>query len=90
MVGRVSGTVADRQRLLSQRVAELERRVERLVQQGGFRRGVVAATGSTTLTVTVDGQPVEVGRLTGYTPTLGDAVLVAVSPDGWVVIGKVA
>ncbi len=90
LTGRLRGTPVERQRQLGVRVAETERRLERLAQGGAFRRGVVAAIGTTTITVIIDGQPLEMGRMAWYAPTAGDPVVVAVSVDGWFALGKLA
>lgn len=55
-----------------------------------FRVGQVAAIVGTRLTViTSGGGSLTIPRLSTWTPVAGDIVLLAVTPAGWIALGKV-
>lgn len=56
-----------------------------------FRMGQVSAISAPKVTViTSGGASMLVSRLATWTPVVGDMVLLAVTPAGWIAIGKVA
>lgn len=58
------------------------------VRNALVRTGTVTATSP--LTVTIAGGTVPANRLTSYTPTIGDVVLVLCPPDRRIILGKVS
>jgi hypothetical protein len=72
----------------------LEREIYELVTsaRAQHRMGQVSAVvGTSKVTVTTSGgASLTVPRLATWTPAIGDNVLLAVTPAGWVAIGKVA
>lgn len=55
-----------------------------------FRVGQVSAVVSNKITISVSGITKTVPRLATWTPVAGDLVLVALSPAGWIALGKIA
>lgn len=55
-----------------------------------WRSGTVSGTSGTKVVVAVQGGSMTIPRLASYTPTIGDAVLIAATPIGWIVLGKSA
>lgn len=51
------------------------------------RNGVVVATGIP-VTVDVGGVNVQAGRMTHYTPTVGDKVALVVQDASWLILGE--
>lgn len=50
---------------------------------------VSAVVGSKLTVITSGGASITVARLNSWTPLAGDIVLLAVSPAGWIAIGKI-
>lgn len=56
-----------------------------------FRVGQVSAiVGAKLAVVTSGGASLIVPRLTSWTPTVGDLVVMALTPAGWIALGKIA
>ena len=67
---------------------EIDRRLADALEQ--HRVGQVSAVVGSRLTViTSGGASLTVPRLTTWTPAAGDIVLLAVTPAGWIAIGKI-
>lgn len=67
---------------------ELETRLDDLAER--HRVGQVSAVVGSRLTVTTTaGATLTVPRLATWTPAVGDIVLLAITPGGWIAIGKV-
>ena len=67
---------------------EIDRRIAEAREQ--HRVGQVSAVvGSKVTVVTSGGATLTVPRLTTWTPANGDIVLLAVTPAGWIAIGKI-
>ncbi len=70
------------EKALDQRIADTAER---------FRIGQVNAVVSNKITVTTSGGATPtVPRLATWTPAIGDIVLLALTPAGWIALGKVA
>ncbi|TDQ01237.1 hypothetical protein [Labedaea rhizosphaerae] len=70
------------ERALQQRFTETAER---------FRTGQVGAVINNTLTVTTSGgASLTVPRLATWTPAVGDVVVLALTPGGWIALGKIA
>jgi hypothetical protein len=55
-----------------------------------FRIGQIAGIAAPKITVTTSGgATIPVPRLTTWTPVIGDIVLLALTPAGWIAIGKI-
>lgn len=68
--------------------AELEGRLNDAMER--HRVGTVSAVvGSRLTVVTTGGATLTVPRLATWTPVAGDIVLLAVTPAGWVAIGRI-
>lgn len=70
----------------------LEQEIERRLAdaQDNFRVGQVSAVVGSRLTViTSGGGALTIPRLSTWTPVAGDIVLLAVTPAGWVALGKI-
>lgn len=55
-----------------------------------FRVGQVSAIVGTKITVSLAGAARTIPRLASWTPAVGDYVVVAVTPAGWIALGKIA
>jgi hypothetical protein len=67
---------------------EIDRRLDEVREQ--HRIGQVSAIVGSKLTVTTSGgASITVPRLTTWTPANGDIVLLAVTPAGWIAVGKI-
>lgn len=67
---------------------EIERRLQEAKEQ--FRVGqITAVVGSRLTVVTSGGAALTIPRLSTWTPVVGDIVLLAVTPAGWVALGKI-
>jgi hypothetical protein len=56
-----------------------------------FRTGQISAVVSNKITVvTTGGASVTVPRLATWTPAIGDIVVLALTPAGWIALGKIA
>lgn len=56
-----------------------------------FRVATVTAVGASTLDLSVRGTTkAGVPRLASWSPVVGDYVLVAITPAGWIALGKIA
>lgn len=55
-----------------------------------WRTGTVSGTSGTKVIVSVQGGSMTIPRLASYSPTTGDAVLIAATPIGWICLGKPA
>lgn len=58
--------------------------------QVSMATGEVVGVAAPKVVVSVGGGDLLLPRLGHYTPTVGDVVLILLSPAGWLVIGKVA
>lgn len=68
--------------------AEIDRRISEALEQ--HRVGQVSAVvGSKVTVITSGGASLTVPRLTTWTPVAGDIVLLAVTPAGWIAVGKI-
>jgi hypothetical protein len=56
-----------------------------------FRTGQISAIVNNTVTVTTSGGASKtINRLTTWTPAIGDIVVIAITPGGWIALGKIA
>lgn len=55
-----------------------------------FRVGQVSAVVGNKITISLAGGSKSVPRLATWTPAAGDLVLVALTPAGWIALGKIA
>jgi hypothetical protein len=55
-----------------------------------WRTGTVSGTSGTKVVVLVQGGSMTIPRLNSYTPTVGDVVWIAATPNGWMCLGKPA
>lgn len=55
-----------------------------------FRIGQVTAVVSNKITISINGVSKSVPRLATWTPAVGDLVVVAATPLGWIALGKIA
>lgn len=79
----------DEARRHRERTAEIERRIQ--AGAAVFRTALVLdIPSSTTVLLGLDAREVTLRRLTSYTPTVGDSVLIGPSDAGWFVLGKLA
>ncbi len=68
--------------------AEIDRRLGEALEQHRVGQ-VTAVVGSKLTVVTSGGATLTVPRLATWTPAVTDIVLLAVTPAGWIAIGKV-
>jgi hypothetical protein len=67
---------------------EIDRRLDEVREQ--HRVGQVTALVGNKLTVTTSGGgSITVSRLSTWTPAVNDVVLLAVTPAGWIAVGKI-
>ena len=67
---------------------EIERRLAEVAEN--FAVGQVAAIVGTRLTViTTGGGALTIPRMSTWTPVVGDMVLLAITPAGWIALGKI-
>lgn len=90
LIGRTSPSAAQDRLLIRQRLSEVERRLDRLALGGSFRRGEVTAVDATMVTVAFADTAYEMPYADWYAPSVGDAVVVAVSAEGWFAMGTLA
>lgn len=68
--------------------AEIDRRITEAAER--HRVGTVSAvTGSRLTVITSGGASMIIPRLTSWTPAAGDIVLIALTPAGWIALGKI-
>jgi hypothetical protein len=70
----------------------LEREIQHQIADAAERHriGQVSAVVGSKLTVTTSGgASITIPRLTTWTPVAGDIVLLAITPAGWIAIGKI-
>jgi hypothetical protein len=61
------------------------------LRDGLVTAGTVAGTSGTKVIVTVQGASLVLPRLTSYTPTVGDVVVILTAcPGAWLILGKPA
>lgn len=64
--------------------------LDQVLQERQRRTGTVTGTSGTSVLVTVGGTTLTLRRLSSYTPTVGDQVIIDCGGDGMVIIGKIA
>jgi hypothetical protein len=69
-------------------IADAIEQVRRQVLDSLWKTATVSGTSGTKVIVSVDGGTMTLPRLTSYTPTTGDVVLLAARSGGWFVVGK--
>lgn len=67
---------------------EIDRRIAEAKEQHRVGQ-VTAVVGSKITVVTSGGASITIPRLSGWTPVAGDVVLLAVTPAGWIALGKI-
>jgi hypothetical protein len=70
----------------------LEEAVEARLREAAERHrvGQVSAVVGNQVTVSLSGSNRTIPRLATWTPVIGDIVLVALTPAGWIALGKIA
>jgi hypothetical protein len=70
----------------------LEEAVEARLREATERHrvGQVSAVVGNQVTVSLSGSNRTIPRLATWTPVIGDIVLVALTPAGWIALGKIA
>jgi len=67
----------------------LEARLQAIVA-ALWKTGVVSGTSGTKVVVTIEGGSITIPRLSSYTPTVADVVIIAGRPGAMFVLGKIA
>lgn len=67
---------------------EIERRINEAREQHRVGQ-VTAVVGSKLTVVTSGGSSLTIPRLNNWTPVAGDIVLLAITPAGWIAVGKI-
>lgn len=69
-------------------IAAAVEQARRQIMDSLWKTATVSGTSGTKVIVSVDGGSMTLPRLTSYTPTVGDVVLIAARTGGWFVVGK--
>lgn len=57
---------------------------------GMWATGTVSGTSGTKVVASIKGGSMTIPRLSSYTPVVGDTIIVASTPIGWICLGKPA